>query len=217
MPAGISLVKNGSVAKNGFSSKYLLEQGDKLNPKQRALILVIVLLLSFSLLGAESFGSRTAASLKARGVSPWLIVVLISMLPIVELRGSIPVAIAVLGMSWQEAVPLAILGNMIPIPFLLLFLEWFLKLISRYRWGKRFTDWLYARTLSKGKMVERNAELGLIVFVGIPLPGTGGWTGALAAKVFGLNFWKSFICVFLGVLLAGLIVTLITLLGTSIF
>lgn len=186
-----------------------------MNPKLRALILVIVLLLGLSLLGAESFGSRTAASLRARGVSPWLIVLLISMLPIVELRGAIPVAIAVLGMPWQEAVPLAILGNMIPIPFLLLFLEWFLKLISRFRWGQRFTDWLYARTRSKGKVVERYAELGLIVFVGIPLPGTGGWTGSLAAKIFGLDFWKSFLCVFIGVLLAALIVTLVTLLGVS--
>lgn len=186
-----------------------------MNPKLRALILVIVLLLGLSLLGAESFGSRTAASLRARGVSPWLIVLLISMLPIVELRGAIPVAIAVLGMPWQEAVPLAILGNMIPIPFLLLFLEWFLKLISRFRWGQRFTDWLYGRTRSKGKVVERYAELGLIVFVGIPLPGTGGWTGSLAAKIFGLDFWKSFLCVFIGVLLAALIVTLVTLLGVS--
>jgi uncharacterized membrane protein len=120
-------------------------------------------------------------------------------------------------MSWQEAVLLSILGNMIPIPFLLLFLEWFLKLISRFRWGKKFTDWLYARTRSKGKVVERYAELGLIIFVGIPLPGTGGWTGAVAAKIFGLDFWKSFVCVFLGVLLAAIAITLITLLGTTIF
>ncbi|HOG31135.1 MAG TPA: small multi-drug export protein [Candidatus Syntrophosphaera sp.] len=188
-----------------------------MKPKLRALILVSVLLLSFSLLGAESFGSRTAASLRARGVSPWLIVVIISMLPVVELRGAIPVAIALFGMSWQEAVLLSILGNMIPIPFLLLFLEWFLKLISRFRWGKKFTDWLYARTRSKGKVVERYAELGLIIFVGIPLPGTGGWTGAVAAKIFGLDFWKSFVCVFLGVLLAAIAITLITLLGTTIF
>ena len=191
--------------------------GDALSAKYRALALVIVLLLACCLLGAESFGERTAASLRARGVSPWLIVLLISMLPIVELRGAIPVAIAVLGMPWQEAVPLAILGNMIPIPFLLLVLEWLLKLISRFRWGQRVTDWLYARTRSKGKVVERYAELGLIVFVGIPLPGTGGWTGSLAAKIFGLDFWKSFLCVFIGVLLAALIVTLVTLLGVSFF
>ncbi len=189
--------------------------GGRLNLKLCALLLV--LLLCFSLLGGESFGERTAASLKARGLSPWVIVLLISMLPIVELRGAIPVAIAVLGMPWQEAVPLAILGNMLPIPFLLLFLEWFLKLISRFGWGKKFTEWLYSRTLKRGKVVERYAELGLIVFVGIPLPGTGGWTGSLAAKIFCLPFWKSLLCVFMGVLLAALIVTLVTLLGTSIF
>lgn len=187
-----------------------------MRPKLRVLALILLLLLSFSLLSGESFGERTAASLKARGLSPWLIVLVISMLPIVELRGAIPVAIAVLGMPWQEAVPLAILGNMIPIPFLLLFLEWFLKLLARFRWGKKFTDWLYSRTRSKGKVVERYEELGLIVFVGIPLPGTGGWTGALASRVFGLPFWKSLLCIFIGVLLAALVVTLITLLGTSI-
>ncbi|MFA6721674.1 MAG: small multi-drug export protein [Candidatus Cloacimonadaceae bacterium] len=188
-----------------------------MSPKLRVLALVALLLLGIGLLGAESFGERTAASLKARGVSPWLIVLLISMLPIVELRGAIPVAIAVLGMPWQEAVPLAIIGNMIPIPFLLLFLEWFLKQLSRFGWGHRFTERLYARTRSRGKVVERYAELGLIVFVGIPLPGTGGWTGSLAAKIFGLPFWKSLFFVFIGVLLAALIVTLITLVGTSIF
>lgn len=188
-----------------------------MSPKFRALILVFILLLGISLLSGESFGERTAASLKARGVSPWLIVLLISMLPIVELRGAIPVAIAVLGMSWQQAVPLAILGNIIPIPFLLLFLEWFLKQLSRFRWGKRFSDWLYGRARNRGKAVERYQELGLIVFVGIPLPGTGGWTGSLAAQIFGLKFWKSLLCIFVGVLLAALIVTLMTLLGTSIF
>jgi uncharacterized membrane protein len=180
------------------------------------MVLIALLLAGVCLLGGESFGARTAASLEAKGVSPWLIVVLISMLPIVELRGAIPVAMAVFGMSWQQAVLLSIMGNMIPIPFVLLFLEWFLKLISRFNWGKRFSSWLYKRTRNKGKVIERYEELGLVIFVGIPLPGTGAWTGSFAAKVFGLPFWKSMLWIFIGVLFAATAVTLLTLLGTAL-
>ena len=106
---------------------------------------------------------------------------------------------------------------MLPIPFLLLFLEWFFKLISRYKWGKKFTDWMYNRTRNKGKVVERYEEIGLAIFVGIPLPGTGGWTGSLAAKIFGLSFAKSLLWIFIGVLIAAVIVTLLTLLGVAVF
>lgn len=188
-----------------------------MNSRIRILIVIIALLLCGSALYGESFGERTAASLKEKGISPWLIVILISMLPLIELRGAIPVAIALLGMPWQEAVILSIIGNMIPIPFILLFIRWVFSLISRFKWGKRFTEWIYRRTVNKGQVVERYEEFGLVLFVGIPLPGTGGWTGSLAAKIFGLPFWKSLLWIFIGVLLAAALVTSITLLGTSIF
>jgi len=138
------------------------------------------------------------------------------MLPIIELRGAIPVAIAFFGMPWYEAVILSIVGNMLPIPIILLFIEWFFVQISKYRWGSRFTNWLFTRTRNKGKVIERYEEIGLAIFVGIPLPGTGAWTGALAAKIFGLPFGKSLLWVFIGVLLAAALVTGITLMGTSI-
>lgn len=186
------------------------------NSKTRVLIVIMLLLLCCTALWGESLGERTAAALKAKGISPWLIVILISMLPLIELRGSIPVAIALLGMPWQEAVILSIIGNMIPIPLILLFIQWFFSLISRFRWGRRFTEWISRRTVNKGKVVERYEEFGLVLFVGIPLPGTGGWTGSLAAKLFGLPFWKSLLWIFIGILLATAIVTSITLLGTSI-
>lgn len=191
--------------------------GEILKPKISVLALIAILLFCLSPLAAESFGERTAKALEARGVNPWMIVILISMLPVVELRGAIPVAIFALGMSWQKAALLSILGNMLPIPFILLLLEWFLQLISRFKWGKKLTDWLWTRGRNKGKIVERYKELGLIVFVGIPLPGTGGWTGSLAAKVFGLSFWKSLLCVFIGVLLAAVAVTLICLFVPWVF
>lgn len=181
--------------------------------RARTLRVLLIILCCTSLLYGASFGERTAQGLRDKGIPPWLIVVLISMLPIVELRGAIPVAMAVLGMRWQEAVPLAILGNMLPIPFILLFIDWFFRFIRRWRWGMRFTDWLSARTRSRSKVIERYEELGLAVFVGIPLPGTGAWTGALAARMFSLPFWKSLLWIFVGVLLAAAAVTGLTLLG----
>ena len=176
----------------------------------RSLILILILLLCGTALLGESFGERTANQLREFGISPWIIVVLISMLPIVELRGAIPVAIWVLGFDWPEAVLLSVAGNILPIPLVLLLLDWGIAMVRRFKWGMRFTDWLFARTRNKGKVVERYEELGLIVFVGIPLPGTGAWTGALAAKIFGLSFWKSLLCAFLGVILAAVLVTLIS-------
>lgn len=184
--------------------------------RTKALFLILILLGAVALLGAASLGERTAASLRARGVDPRLIVLVISMVPIIELRGAIPVAMAVFGMSWQEAALISVVGNMLPIPLILLFLDWFLNLIGKFRWGRRLTEWLFKRTRNKGKSIERYEELGLAVFVGIPLPGTGAWTGALIAKVFGLNFWKSLFWIFVGVLLAATAVTAVTYLGTSL-
>lgn len=176
------------------------------------LLLLVLLALSAPLM-AESFGARSAAWLRSYGLSPILIVLLISMLPIVELRGAIPVAIAVFGLPWQQAVLVSVIGNMLPVPLILLFMDWFFGLISKNRQGARFTQWLFKRTRRKGKVVERYEEIGLTLFVGIPLPGTGAWTGSFAAKIFGLSFWKSLICAFLGVLIAAAIVTPLTLLG----
>lgn len=182
----------------------------------KILVFTLILLVAAGALSGTSLGERTAASLKARGVSPWLIVFLISMVPLIELRGAIPVAMAVLGMSWQEAALISIAGNMFPIPFILLGLDWFLALISKHPWGLKFSQWLQKRTNNRGKVVERYEELGLAIFVGIPLPGTGAWTGALVAKFFNLPLAKSLLWIFIGVLLAATAVTAITVLGTSI-
>lgn len=179
----------------------------------KAWIVLLILLLCGSLLLGSSFGERTAASLQAKGIQPWLIVILISMLPVIELRGAIPVAMAVLGLPWYQAVILAVIGNMLPIPLILLFMDWFFTQLSKSPLGARFTQWLFQRTRNKGKAIERYEELGLAIFVGIPLPGTGAWTGALAAKIFGLPFWKSLLWIFIGVLLAAAAVTTLTFLG----
>jgi len=146
-----------------------------------------------------------------RGLPPWLIVLFIAMLPIVELRGAIPVAIAVLDMHWGEAVLYSIIGNMIPIPFILYLLGPISRWLSRWKLFDRFFKWLFARTLKRSKALENTEAVGLIMFVAIPLPVTGAWTGSLAAYLLGFPLRKSLIYVLIGVLIASAVVTLATL------
>ncbi len=181
--------------------------------KSKILCVILLLTLAISGLHASSFADTTVTWLADHGLSPRLIVIIISMLPIIELRGSIPIAILFFNIPWGEAVILSIVGNMIPIPFLLLFIEWFFKLISKIPIGARFTSWLFTRTRRKGKAIERYEAIGLVTFVGIPLPGTGGWTGALASRIFGISFWKSLLYILLGIFLASAIVTPLSLMG----
>ena len=186
-----------------------------INKKGLLLILLLTLML-LPELEASWIANRTADWLRGYGLSPGLIVFLISMLPIIELRGAIPIGILRFKMPWPEAVIISVIGNMLPIPLILLFMEEFFILLSRWSLGKRFTDWLFARTRRKGKVVERYEAIGLTIFVGIPLPGTGGWTGAFATNIFGIRFWNSLLYVFLGVLIAAGIVTGLTLTGQMV-
>lgn len=143
---------------------------------------------------------------------PELIVLLISMLPIFELRGAIPVAIGAYGISVPVAFFLSVLGNIIPIIFIL----WFLKAISDFLSHRsyhfnRFFTWLLERTRrNHSKKFERWKEFALVILVAIPLPFTGAWTGALAAFVFGIPIKKAFPLIILGVLIAGMVVTCVT-------
>lgn len=175
-------------------------------------IIVLIMLVSTPLM-ANSVADKTVEWLSNKGLSPSWIVVIISMLPIIELRGSIPVAIMLFGMSWQKAALLSIVGNMIPIPFILLLMNWCFTLLSKFKLGARFTNWLFARTRRKGKSIEKYEAIGLALFVGIPLPGTGAWTGAFAADIFGIRFWRAMLFIFIGVLLAAAIVVSLSLMG----
>lgn len=147
------------------------------------------------------------------GIPIWLRTFLIAMVPILELRGAIPLAHSSWGMSLPQAYMWAVIGNMIPIPFVLLFLEpvsnWLRKRSNRI---DRFFTWLFARTRRKhSKTFEKWRDVALCIFVGIPLPGTGAWSGALAAFVFDVPFWPALIAIFGGVLLAGGAVTIVIL------
>ena len=143
---------------------------------------------------------------------PWFVVIFISMIPFVELRGAIPVAVAVYDMDIVDAYILAVIGNMIPVPFILLFLDRIEDYMRRYGWWDRLFDRVYAKTRNRAKAhIKRYEAVGVILFVAIPLPMTGAWTGSLIAYLFDLDFKKSILYIFLGVLIAGCIVSLMTI------
>jgi len=137
--------------------------------------------------------------------------------PISELRGAIPVAIIGFHFPWYYAFLLAIIGNLLPVPFILLFLDTLSRLLSKIGIFKRMLQWLFEHTRRRGKIIQRYERIGLILFVAIPLPVTGAWTGSLAAVLFGLKFKHAFLSIFAGIVIAGIIVTCATLLGWTIF
>ena len=146
-----------------------------------------------------------------------LAVLAIAASPISELRGAIPVAITGFHFPWYYAFFLSIIGNLLPVPFILLFLDTSSRLLSKIGIFKRMLQWLFERTRRRGKIIERYERIGLILFVAIPLPVTGAWTGSVAAVLFGLRFKHALLSIFIGILIAGTIVTCATLLGWSIF
>ncbi len=146
-------------------------------------------------------------------LSKELITVLMAMIPIAELRAALPVSITVFNLPWYEGFYLSVIGNMIPVPFLLLFFDAVSKLIQKTTIGKRFVDWLLKHTARRTGVIEKYKFAGLVIFVAIPLPLTGAWTASLAAYILGLRFWPSFLAILTGVIIAGIIVTVLTLLG----
>ncbi|MBI5787912.1 MAG: small multi-drug export protein [Candidatus Schekmanbacteria bacterium] len=140
-----------------------------------------------------------------------LIVILLGAMPISEVRGAIPVALAK-NFPLAKAVGLAVLGNIIPVVPVLLFLDPVQKWLgTRFPIFKRFFDWLFTRTRKHSDAVEKYEAIGLAIFVGVPLPMTGAWSGCVAAFLFGIRFWRSFWAITAGILIAAAIVTLVCL------
>jgi uncharacterized membrane protein len=141
-----------------------------------------------------------------------LVVMGVAALPVSELRGAIPLAIAYYQMPPVAAYLLGVAGNLLPVVPLLLLLERLVSLLSRWAITERAFEWLFARTRRRfSRAVQRLGALALVLIVAIPLPMTGAWTGCLVAVVFGFSVRQAFGLIALGVLLAGLIVTLSTL------
>lgn len=147
------------------------------------------------------------------GVPKELIVIIISALPILELRGALPVAINLFHMPWYWAFFLALVGNLIPVPIILLFLDYLVKIISKLPSGKRMVNWVLERTKARSRIILKYERIGLIIFVAIPFPLTGAWTGAIAAFLFGMKFHLAFLAILCGLIIAGAIVTSLCLLG----
>jgi len=144
-------------------------------------------------------------------------VLLMAMLPIVELRGAIPFGVSVHGLGYGQTYLLAVLGNMVPVVPILLLLGPLDRVLGHWPPLRRFLDWVFERSRRKGAMIQRVEFWGLVLFVGIPLPVTGAWTGAAAAYVFGLPLRRSLPAIALGVCLAGLVVSLAWSAGIGIF
>ena len=140
-----------------------------------------------------------------------LIVFIISLMPILELRGGL-IAASLLGVKPLTGYIVSIIGNIIPVPFILLFinkiLEWMRK--SKVKFFNKIANWLDKKAKKNHDKIEKYGYWGLVLFVGIPLPGTGAWTGCLAASVFEMDRKKSFFAVMLGILMASIIMMLIS-------
>jgi uncharacterized membrane protein len=152
----------------------------------------------------------------AHGLPAPLAVFVIAMLPIFELRGAIPYAFSPLAGGWGQAHPLlayltAVAGNFVPVLPLLTLLGPAERKLRRFGWADRFLTWLFARTERRSDLIRRYQALGLILFVAIPAPMTGAWTGAVAAYLFRLPLRFAVPCIILGIALAGVLVTLVSL------
>lgn len=157
---------------------------------------------------------------------PEIWVLLISLVPFIELRGAIPVG-AALGLPFYSNFPLAVLGNMLPVPFILLLMPKILDFLAKFKFFKPFVLWMKKKAdkhrakvvgdsddslddsekLPKMKMTK-GIFIALMLFVGVPLPGTGAWCGSLIASLFNVDKKYSFLAVLLGVILSGIIMTL---------
>ena len=152
-------------------------------------------------------------------LSPEFATVLIAMIPIAELRVSIPVGIQGFGMGIMSAYVWSVIGNLIPVVFLLLFLEPVARFLMKHvRLFENFFSWIFDRT--RKRFTSRAARYGtfvaLVLFVAIPLPITGAWTGSAAAFLFKIPFWRAFAAIAVGVLIAGIIVSSATVGITSL-
>lgn len=138
-----------------------------------------------------------------------LCIFICSMIPIIELRGAIPLG-ALYGMNVFETYFISVLGNLLPVPFILLFIRAILDFMKKRKRLKKVALWVEAKANKNKTKIEKYAYFGLLLFVTVPLPGTGAWTGALIAALMKMKFWKSFLFIALGVLGAGIIMSLIS-------
>lgn len=155
----------------------------------------------------ETLASTLAELFKSGGKE--VAIFIISLLPILELRGGL-IAARILGVEFIKAFIICYIANILPVPFILLFINWIFNKMSKWKPTKKIVDWLSNKTLKKKDQIDKYGYFGLFLFVGIPLPGTGAWTGSLLAILLNLDKKKSFITIAIGVLAAGIIMSLLS-------
>ena len=150
-------------------------------------------------------------------IGKYLATFIISMIPVIELRGAIPIGVG-LGLSHAEAMGISIIGNMLPVPFIILIIRTIFRWMTR-KSGKlaRLAEKLETKAEGKWDKIHRYQFFALTIFVAIPLPGTGAWSGALIAAVMNMRLRNALPSILLGVLIAGILVSGITYGFTSIF
>jgi len=158
-------------------------------------------------------GESILQKIVSAGYGKIFTIFLISMLPIAELRGGIPVGLLIYKLPLKIVLPVAIIGNLVPVIPLLLFLKKLIDFFSKYKIFRGFIERVIRRAERQSDVVQRYKTLGLAIFVGIPLPVTGAWTGSLVAVLTGLGFKRSIIGIIIGVLIASAIVSTLCLLG----
>ena len=141
-----------------------------------------------------------------------------SMIPIIELRGAIPMG-AAFGLPWWQSYALSVLGNMLPVPFILLFIKGMIGWMSRSKIGffNKVANFLLKKVEKKRDKIEKYSFWGVALFVGVPLPVTGAWTGSLVAAMIDMKFWKALVSCLIGVMIAGVIMTVISYGTVAIF
>ena len=142
-------------------------------------------------------------------ISPEGAVFIISMIPILELRGGL-LAASLLKISAAKALPICIVGNIIPIPFILLFIRQIFKWMKKTKLFRGLIIKMETRAMGKSDQIKRYEFLGLLLFVGIPLPGTGAWTGALIASLLEVDIKKSSIAILCGLFMASAIMYIVS-------
>lgn len=138
------------------------------------------------------------------GINKALAVFIVSMMPVVELRGAIPFGVS-LGMNWREVYLISVIGNIIPVPFIILFFRPLIEYFEKTKLFGKIASKLKRRTHSKIEGLNKYKILGLFLFVAIPLPGTGAWTGAAIAGLLKMRIKHSFFPIFMGVIVAGVL------------
>ena len=139
-----------------------------------------------------------------------VITFLVSMVPIIELRGGVPIATG-MGVEWYIALPVAIIGNIIPVPFIIIFIKKIFAWMSKQQgFLARIVVKMENKANDKKDAIEKYGPWGLWLFVAIPLPGTGAWTGALIAAMMGISLKKAFPAIATGVVTAGVVIAFIS-------